>query len=527
MVWIHFIYVSNPVFSAEFKRLLSEMIDEGLILGVERLDAGGLAEGLFRLALRVECGVRCDLDRVPNRFEEPKPDLLFSSQGVDRFVIVPAEKKHRALSDKLVEAGFSVNQIGQLTDTNDISLLWRHNPLAVIPYEFALGETVEKTFELVKFPPMLKKKKDEQEEPVRKKKKGAEGAAYKSDLGDTWIDLLANANLCSRKPFVKTFDQNMGSRTLSKFCSDASVLRLISDDDSRPERGLAVSIDSAAAYGVIDPYLAAVHSVAEGVRNLAAVGATSVGIAQCLNYGNPEEHREISELSEAIRGISDTCRFWDIPILSDSISLNNGTKGSPVLGTPVVVSIGLVSDVNKTIGPAFSKKGDAILVLGEAKDEFGGSQYYRYILNSDAGQVPDINFSTEQKTSELVAELVFQGLIESAHDISQGGLAQCLAECSLSMSQPTGFSVKMEELKGVSPEGILFGESASRFVISCSEDKLEAVKKLCSEFGVKISGSGKVGGKNLDLSGAASCSVPLKTAIRIWNSGLEHVLGSA
>ncbi|MCB0344082.1 MAG: hypothetical protein KDD66_03150 [Bdellovibrionales bacterium] len=550
---------SDPYFSHELGELVREAGRRGLVNFVTAIGDGGLCKAPFDLANAVTSGVRIDLDRVPCVIEEPNPNQILLSETGDRYMMLATKDRYRELTDLFSEAGYRTQQIGELVDTDDVEFHWRHQAIAVIPYAFAAGETIEKHFDLVKFPPMLKNRSFDDEEddtpdslnrPRRDEKDdwskllGATEARNKKVtrrdrdvagvLEDVWIDLLADPNLCSRGSIIKTFDQGLSGDVVVPNGGDAAVVRIKRHEErtaDRPERGIAIAVDCASLYGIRDSYLAAVHSVAEGMRNLAATGAYPICAAQCFNYGNPNDHKDVSEFSEATRGLSDACRVWDIPLVSDSISLYNKSDANNFLGAPVAALVGLVSDVKNACSIDFKNKGDRILLLGQTRNEVGCTEYLHYYHKRIAGMLPDINFTTEKQASELVCELIQRRLLKSAHDCSIGGLAITLTECCVSRERPIGAKLTLEPLEDrgqpLPHEAYLFAETTGRFLVTCSREDEDEVRAVCAEFEIPVTGSGEVGGKQIKVDGVINAHVPVKTAGRIWSDALNYALGIA
>jgi phosphoribosylformylglycinamidine synthase len=258
------------------------------------------------------------------------------------------------------------------------------------------------------------------------------------------------------------------------------------------------------------------------MRNVTAAGAFPAACAQCLNFGDPADYKQLSQLAEALRGISDACRAWDIPIITDSISLRNGTAAAPSLPTPALVMVGVLSDISHACPCSFQTKGDCVLLLGTAKEEVSCSEYAHYSRHRLSGNAPDIDFLLEKKTCECVFELHQSGLLRSAHDLAAGGLAAALVESCLNRPRPIGAKLNMVQ-QNVSPLAQLFGETSGRFLVSCTEAALTNVRTTCNNYGVPISAQGVVGGKEITLSGALQCSMPLSTARRLWRGGLDHL----
>jgi len=294
------------------------------------------------------------------------------------------------------------------------------------------------------------------------------------------------------------------------------------------ERGLASVSSSFPLYMDEDPYLGTVQAVAAAMRALASVGAKPIGLADGLNFGNPDKHREISAFSEAVRGLGDACRVWGIPIVSDSVSLYNGSESNPILPTPSLVMFGLIEDLSKSVGAGFKRSADKIFLLGTTRDEIGCSEYLFYCHERMIGAVPDIDFETELSVCSLVRSLVERQLIVSSHTLGLGGLGIALAESCLLREKALGASliVRLPEphLGPVRTDSLLFSESAGRFLVSFREENEQQLRELCQAAKVPITAEGTVGGKSIRLEGALKCELPLSTAKRIWEGGLNHIL---
>ena len=281
-------------------------------------------------------------------------------------------------------------------------------------------------------------------------------------------------------------------------------------------------------YVGVEPYLGSVQSIADGMRNLAAVGATPSGLAYSLNFGDPNNYKEVCDLSESIRGVGDSAKIWGIPMVSNFISLFNGSETNPVLPTPAILTIGEIEDISNVVGSSFKQRGDIVLLLGNTLNEIGCSEYGYFTHQQINRLVPDINFDIEKKICDLLVELHLKKLIRSSHDISSGGLAVALAECCLCGDKPVGASLALENTlmpAEFREDAVMFSETSARFIVSCDATSLGEIEQLCASFQVPITGRGKVGGKEISVSGAVSCEIPLQTAFKLWTRRLGQLLG--
>lgn len=557
------IKMSDPLLSNRLVNACSEAIEKGLLTEVVAIGKGGLAVSAFDLSKRINRPILVDIDRIPLRRQGYEPLDIILSESSERLLMITDRNKHRDLNKILYKWDLESVKIGEVNDSDGIEFYWNHYLAADIPFQFAVEGSVQKTYEVVQFPPMLKRSANLEDDAnkIRKKKRKVvdewslirEVALAKAqeeedreldcpkNLDDVWLDLLANPNLCSRSPMYTMFDQVVGANTLQRPGGDSAILRLrrqanseeLNGAEPKPESAIAVTLDSNSLYVMMEPYLGTVQTIAEGMRNLAAVGARPLALAACMNFGNPEEYRDVCDMSESIRGLGDASKLWDIPVLSRQMCLGNGKEGSPSMPTPAILMAGLIDDIDKTCGIGFRDKGDLIFLIGLTKNEIYCTEYSSYTHKYVNKLVPDIEFEVEKKYCDFVVSLIQQKLINSAHDLSGGGLAIALTECCMVRSRPIGATFTIDNQEFESPHGLiplradaaLFGESSARFLLSCAPSKEAAFREACEENGILISGIGKVGGRDIVINGAGAAELPLSTTYKLWIHRLESLLG--
>lgn len=566
--------ISDPLLANRLVSACAEAVEAGLLREIVTVSSGGLAVACFELARRVNKPVLLDIDRIPIRGKQYEPLETILSETTERVLMVVDKGSHRALNQVLYKWDLESVKVGEVNDADGIEFYYNHYLAADIPFQFALGGAVQKQFQVVQFPPMLKRsgKMDDDANQQRKRKRKVQdewslvrevSLAKDGDkdrefscpqhLDDVWLDMLANPNLCSRAAVYRLFDQVVGANTVQRPGGDATVLRLrgfkansgtaeeveealekaAAEHSGGTEMGVALSFDSNSLYVSMEPYLGTVQTVAEGMRNLAAVGARPVALAYCLNFGSPERYREVCDLAESIRGLGDASRIWKIPVLSEQVSLYNGTEGNPIMPTPAILVAGVLDDIQKTCSIGFRGKGDMIFLLGLTQNEVGCSEYASFTHKFVNRLVPDIEFEREQKTCQLVVELIHRGLIRSAHDLSGGGLAVALTECCMMRPRPIGavFHIDpqiFETPNGpvpLRPDAALFSETSARFLISCKPENEEKIKEMCADYGIPITGRGEVGGKSIVIEGAVESELPISTTYKLWIHRLEILLG--
>ena len=281
-------------------------------------------------------------------------------------------------------------------------------------------------------------------------------------------------------------------------------------------RAIALTTDGNGRYTYLDPRAGAAIAVAEAARNVVATGARPLAITDCLNFGNPEKPEVFWELKEAVEGMAEACRQMGLPVVSGNVSLYNDTSGVSVWPTPVVGMVGLIEDVDRRLEAGFKQPGDAIILIGETREELGGSEYAKTCLGMVAGRPPALDLELERQTNKIVLELAAAGLLASAHDISDGGLAIALAEgCLLS---EIGAVVEALPLDGVSEPAFLFGETQARYIVSCRADRADDVLVAFRRRDHSAAVIGRVGGDRLQVVGLIDAALEdLRSA---WTSGL-------
>jgi phosphoribosylformylglycinamidine synthase len=291
-------------------------------------------------------------------------------------------------------------------------------------------------------------------------------------------------------------------------------------------RGLAVSVDGNGRFCYLDPRQGAMLAVAEAARNVACAGATPIGATNCLNFGNPERPEIMWQLVEAVEGIAEACRGLGVPITGGNVSLYNETEGRAIYPTPVLGVVGLIEDASKTADRVFRGEGREIVLFGENLGELGGSEYQKVMHGEVRGVPPALDLARERALQQLLVRGVAEGLIESANDCSEGGVAVALAESAFD-SGGVGLAV---DLDGVNAGGAarlvstLFGESASRVVASVQRERSGALLALAAELHVPAKVIGSTGGSQIRISvdGRAAIDLPAAEAERIWSTSLSR-----
>src|SRR6185295_11885559 len=355
---------------------------------------------------------------------------------------------------------------------------------------------------------------------------GARRLQPSGDQGDALLALLASPAIGSKRWVYRQYDHMVRTNTVNLPGMGAGVVRV-----KESNRALAMSVDGNGRYCYLDPKQGAILAVAEAARNVACAGAKPLAATNCLNFGNPERPGIMWQFGQAVEGIGDACRALDTPITGGNVSLYNETDGKAIYPTPVIGVVGM-DHADNVVSRAFRGAGDAIVLLGEGHGELGGSEYLKVAHGIVQGVPPALDLKAERALQDLLVELAGAKLMRSAHDCSDGGLAVTLAECSFDSGGDNariGADVAIDETKvaanaDVNRAAALFGESASRVVVSVAPDATADVLKRAKAAGVPARIIGKTGGHELRIAvgGEVAVSVLVADAERAWAGAVEH-----
>jgi phosphoribosylformylglycinamidine synthase len=347
-----------------------------------------------------------------------------------------------------------------------------------------------------------------------------------SDLTANLKRMLASPNICSKRWVCEQYDSMVQTNTTQGPGREAGVIRV-----KDTKRGLAMALDGNGRWCWLDPRLGAMHAVAESARNVACTGATPVAATNCLNFGNPEKPSIMWQFAQVIDGMTRACEELEIPITGGNVSFYNETLGEGIYPTPVVGVVGVIDEVEKTASFEFCEPGRAVLLLraGEPGDvtdaeaEFGSSEYAKEILSTIWGFPPSLELDKEAALQKCVVHIIGEGLIESAHDCSDGGMSVALAESAL----PNDIGARIELAAGGLPaEFLLFGEDASRILISCASEHVSRIQQLAAEYGVTADVLGETVPDKIEIvvDGRQVVAATVSELKDAWAGALERAL---
>ena len=313
------------------------------------------------------------------------------------------------------------------------------------------------------------------------------------DYNETLEELMGNLNLASKKWVYEQYDHMVRINSVVLPGSDSAVVRI-----KGTKKAVAISTDCNSRYCYLDPFVGSQIAVCEAARNVACSGAKPMAITDCLNFGNPEKPEIMWQFKKAVEGMSEACKILETPVVSGNVSFYNETIGTPIFPTPTVGMVGLIENIDNYVTQWFKNKGDKIILIGETKEELGGSEYLAYFHDLVKGTPPAINVEHEKVLINTLLELSENKLINSAHDLSEGGFAVALAECCITGPNPIGASVDFS--LGIDDIYLLFSETQSRVIVTCGKDNLKNVEKSLNDSNLYYQVIGEVGGNFLKIN---------------------------
>ena len=492
------------------KRLIEACLQAaatGCLSGMQDLGAAGLTSAIVESASKSGAGFHLDLDMVPQREQAMAPYEIMLSESQERmlFLADSAHKEH--LQALCREWDLPCTEVGRITQTTDARVLKDSQAVASLPV-LPLTD-----------PPSYRTKGSKQTGA----KQGDDRPKTTASPSSIWspsealLALLVSANIASKIAVYRQYDHQVQTNTVISPGGDAALLRIKGTD-----KGIALCADGNGRYCLIDPYTGGAIAVAEACRNLSCVGATPLAITNCLNFGNPERPDIYYQLEWCIRGMARACNVLNTPVVSGNVSLYNETRGEPVYPTPVVGALGLLEDVTRHVSHEFKGEGHIVVLLGTGRiagtdSALAGSEY-AHLAGVEPPGKPRIDLALEARVQGLTRIAIGKGLLASAHDCSDGGLAVALAESCI--PQRVGFqgSLKLPTRW----EAALFGEQQSRIVISLQPDQLEALRMLATQQRVPMTMLGKTGGERFTMG--RQVDIALSEIDDAWSNGLERAL---
>jgi phosphoribosylformylglycinamidine synthase II len=510
------VQVGDPFLEKLLLEACLEAMQTGAIIGIQDMGAAGLTCSTCEMGARGGTGVEIELDRVPQRETGMTPYEIMLSESQERMLLVAQKGREEEVFRVFQKWGLDAVEVGRVTNDAKMRVLEHGKIVAEIP-NAALTDDA----------PVYKRPLKRWEPPVDREKPEHIQFSAGPDFTPQLKQLLSSPNICSKRWVWQQYDHMVQTNTVdAPGAGDAGVIRI-----KGSKRGLAMALDGNGRWCYLDPRLGAMHAVAEAARKVACAGATPIGATNCLNFGNPEKPHIMWQFSQVIDGITKACEELDTPITGGNVSFYNETLGEGIYPTPVIGVVGILEDVHKAAKMHFTQSGRKIVLLranepGDAVDaesEFGSSEYAKEILGAVWGYPPELDLEREATLQRALITLIEAEIVESAHDCADGGLIVALVEAAL----PAGVGANLRLAKRkLAHEFRLFGEDASRVVLSCDPIHLPRIQEIAEEYGVIADVLGETGSDRVEIAidGQPAISASIDELRASYEGALEKAL---
>ncbi len=507
------VQVGDPFMEKLLLEACLELMKTDALIGVQDMGAAGLTCSTCEMGSRGGAGIDIDVMHVPQRETGMTPYEIMLSESQERMLLV-VKKGREADVERIFEKwDLHAAHIGEVTDDGLMRVKDHGKVVAEIPNSALVDAAPVYNRPTVR-PAYLD---DVQQLDL--------ASVAPAPASDALLALLGSPTIASKRWVYRQYDHMVRTNTIVLAGMGAGVVRV-----KGTSRALAMSVDGNGRYCYLDPRRGAMLAVAEASRNVACAGATPIGATNCLNFGNPERPEIMWQLVEAIEGIGEACRALDVPITGGNVSLYNETNGEAIYPTPILGVVGVIDDATRVVTRAFRAAGDEIVLLGEGFGELGGSEYLKVLHRLVRGRPPELNLDRERRLIDLLGRASAAGVIRSAHDCADGGIAVTLAECVFDTGG-LGCEVDVPGLKDASSAlasiddiRVLFGESASRAIVSVRPADRSALMQLAQAAGVPAKLIGTAGGSRLvyRIAGRTVVDIEVDAAERVWATTIGH-----
>lgn len=453
------VQVGDPFMEKLLLEACLELVQSDALVGIQDMGAAGLTSSSAEMASKAGSGIEMNLDHVPQRETNMTAYEMMLSESQERMLLVVKKGRENEIVELFSKYGLEAVSIGRVTDDHQLTLFHQGEKVAQVPVD-ALAEDAPVYHKPSKEPQFFR---DFQAMNVK--------VPVVTDYKETLLNLLAQPTIASKEWVYNQYDYMVRTNTVVAPGSDAAVVRI-----RGTKKALAMTTDCNSRYLYLDPENGGKIAVAEAARNIVCSGGEPLAITDCLNFGNPEKPEIFWQLEQAADGMSEACRTLKTPVIGGNVSLYNETNGEAVYPTPVVGMVGLIEDTAHITTQTFKDAGDLIYIIGEAKEEFGGSELQKMVEGKIFGSAPAIDLEIEQKRQSQLLQAIRSGLVKSAHDISEGGLSIALAESLFGQNQ-LGAKVSIKGTESAA----LFGETQSRFLLSIKEANQAAFEAVMDD----------------------------------------------
>lgn len=479
------VQVGDPFTEKLLLEATLEVIRSGAVVGIQDMGAAGITCSSSEMSAKGRCGMEINLDKVPLRDENMSAYEIMLSESQERMLLVAHIGKEKIVKDIFNKWDLNCVEIGKVISEDRIKIFYKDKLEADIPANvLVLGGGAPVYIREIKKPEYLDETSSFDQNKIHEP----------ADYNEVLLKLLSSPNITNKRWVYEQYDSQVRTNTSLMPGGDASVIRI-----KGTNKGLAMKTDCNGKYSYLNPYLGGMIAVCESARNVVCTGAVPLAITNCLNFGDPYNPEMYYQFVECVRGMGDACRFLGTPVTGGNVSFYNLSKDYAVFPTPTIGMVGLIEDISKMMTSYFKNENDDIYVIGKDLHEIGGSEYLSRIHKTVKGDAPQLSLSNEKNLHEFVLKAVNKGLIKSAHDISDGGLAVALAECCI-MGNRKSLGCEIFISTVARKDFVLFSESQSRIIISAGIENKHKILDLAEKNDLYIESIGKTGGSMLRIN---------------------------
>src|SRR5437660_5842265 len=508
------VQVGDPFLEKLLLEACLEAMESGAVVGIQDMGAAGLTCSTCEMGGRGGVGLEIELDRVPQRETGMTPYEIMLSESQERMLLVVERGREREVVEIFDKWGLDAVEIGCVISEAKMRVLEHGKVVAEIPNQALTDDA-----------PVYQRPIEEWKAPVPHEMPASIKLGGRRDFTADLKMLLASPNICSKRWIHEQYEHMVQTNTVQGPGGDAGLIRI-----KGTQRALAMSLDGNGRWCYLDPKLGAMHAVAESARNVACTGARPVAATNCLNFGNPEKPPIMGQFAAVIDGMAAACEALGTPITGGNVSFYNETLGEAIYPTPVIGVVGILENISRRAAPHFTNVEHDVLLLApaatadrsHAEIEMGSSEYAKEILGALWGTPPALDLRQEAALHKCLADVIGEGLAASVHDCSDGGAAVTLAECCFE----SGVGARIELKSELPGELALFGEGATRVVISCDPRHTRRIKEIAVQYGLAAGLIGHTAPENLEirLNGKIAVGAAVSELKSAWEGALPRML---
>ncbi|MDP5277085.1 phosphoribosylformylglycinamidine synthase subunit PurL [Chengkuizengella axinellae] len=500
------VQVGDPFMEKLVMEACLELIDSGIVLGIQDMGAAGLTCSSSEMASKAGNGMELYLDQVPQREEGMTPYEMMLSESQERMLFVIKPEHEEQAVNIFKRWGLDCPKVGKVTNDGSLKLFHHRELVADMPVTALVDEcpVYNKPSKVPEYYESNQNLELTYEEVV--------------DLNQALKDVLASPTVASKEWVYNQYDYMVRTSTAVQPGSDAAVVTI-----RGTRKALAMTTDCNSRFVYLDPEVGGKIATSEAARNIVCSGAEPLAITDNLNFGNPDKPEIFWQLDQSAEGIAEACNVLNTPVIGGNVSLYNENSKGAINPTPVIGMVGLVHDVDHITTQGFKNDGDIIFLLGETKNELGGSEFQKIVHGQTEGKPPVLDLNTEKRLLDTVLQAIQKGFVASAHDLSEGGLAVALSESCISGEK--GAEVNFQS--DLRPDLALFSESQSRILLTASAEEVEQLEQWLTEQAVPYQIIGKVTGSsnlNIKVDGQQAIQSSVEQLEKVWKDAIPCLM---